>query len=174
MADPRDLKTTLERAIKAVRLRPAVGQGTAATAVRIRNGLTADIEDGGWKLVADEGRDLGGDGRGPDPGVFTRAALGSCLAIGYVMWAAMFDVVLDSVEVTVEADYDARGLFGIDDSMPAGWSAVRYTTKISSPATEQRIRELIEYADGHSSLLDGFQRAVPITGTINVTRKVGT
>jgi uncharacterized OsmC-like protein len=172
MAEQRDLKTTLERAIKAVKLRPAMGQGTAATTVRIRDNLTADIEDGGWKLVADEGRDLGGDGHGPDPGVFTRAALGSCLAIGYVMWAAVFEVPIESVEVVVEADYDARGLFGLDDSMAPGWSAVRYTARITSAAPEARVRELVGYADKHSSVLDIIQRAIPVSGEVQVAAKV--
>ena len=51
-------------------------------------------------------------GRGasaPIQGVFTRAGLGSCLAIGYAIHAALMDIPLDDVEVTVETDYDARG-----------------------------------------------------------------
>jgi uncharacterized OsmC-like protein len=168
----KDLKSTMERNIKAIKLRPGVGQGTATTTVRIRSGLTADIEDGPWKMVADEGADLGGAGLGPDPGVFTRAGLASCLAIGYVMWASVMDVPLDSVEVRVEADYDARGGFGVDDSLPPGWAAVRYAAKISSPGPESRVRELIEYADRHSSVLDIIRRAIPVTGDIKITSTV--
>jgi uncharacterized OsmC-like protein len=170
MAGPEEIKRRLERSIKAVELRPSVGQGTAATTTRVRpGGLACDIEDGGWKLVADEGPDLGGDGLGPDPGVFTRAGLGSCLAIGYVMWAAVLEVPLDSVEVTVETDYDARGLFGVDDTIAPGWSAVRYTAKISSPAPQERVRELVEHADRHSSVLDIIRRALPVSGELRVS-----
>lgn len=168
--DSTEIKRRLERSIKAVKLRPSVGQGTAATTARIRpGGMTCDIEDGRWKLVADEGPDLGGESLGPDPGVFTRAGLGSCLAIGYVMWAAVLDIPIDSVEVTVETDYDAQGLFGIDDGRPPGWSAVRYTTKISSPAPEDRIREFVDYADRHSSVLDIIRRALPVSGELLVS-----
>jgi len=166
---PKDLKSIMERNKKALMLRPNIGQGTATTTVRIRDGLTADIEDGQWKLVGDEGPGDGGNGLGPDPGVFTRAGLGSCLAMGYVMWAAVFDVPLDSVEVTVEADYDATGMYGIDDSVAPGWSAVRYATKISSPAPEERVRELIDYADRHSSVLDIIRRAIPVSGETKIS-----
>jgi len=166
---PKDLKSIMERNKKALKLRPNIGQGTATTTVRIRDGLTADIEDGQWKLVADEGTSDGGNGLGPDPGVFTRAGLGSCLAIGYVMWAAVFDVPLDSVEVTVEADYDARGAYGVEDSLAPGWAAVRYTAEISSPAPEEKVRELIEYADSHSSVLDIIRRAIPVSGETKIT-----
>lgn len=167
-----DLKSLIDRNKKVLALRPSIGQGTATTTVRIRDGLTADIEDGQWKLVGDESPGDGGNGLGPDPGVFTRAGLGSCLAIGYVMWAAAFRVPLDSVEVTVEADYDARGMYGVDDSLPPGWGAVRYTTKISSPAAEERVRELIDYADRHSSVLDIIRRAIPVSGEVKITSAV--
>ncbi len=168
MEEIKDLKTVLERNIKALKLRPGIGQGTATTTVRIRNGLTADIEDGSWKLVADEMPGDGGAGLGPDPGVLTRAGLGSCLAMGYVMWAAQMQIPLDSVEVVVEADYDANGMFGVDDSVSPGWGAVRYTTKISSPAPEERIRELVEYADRHSSVLDIIRRGIPVSGDYRI------
>jgi len=158
------IKRALERNMKAVNLRPALGRGTATTTVRLREGTTVDIEDGAWKLVADESEGEGGAGLGPDPGVFTRAGLGSCLAIGYALWAAHLEIPLDSVEVVVEADYDASGMLGIDSSVPAGWAAVRFTTKISSPAPEERIRELIEQADRHSSVLDIIRRAIPVSG----------
>jgi uncharacterized OsmC-like protein len=164
-----DLKSAMERNMKALKLRPGVGQGTATTTVRIRNGMTADIEDGPWKMVADEGPGMAGANLGPDPGVFTRAGLGSCLAIGYVMWASVFEIPLDSVEVTIETDYDARGSFGVDDTLPPGWAAVRYTANVRSPAPEKKIRELIDYADRHSSILDIIRRAVPVTGQVQIT-----
>ncbi|HSP55144.1 MAG TPA: OsmC family protein [Dehalococcoidia bacterium] len=172
MAETRDLKTAIERNIKALKLRPSIGRGTATTVVRIREGTTCDVEDGPWKLVADEMPGDGGNGLGPDPGVLGRAALGTCIAMGYVMWAAVREVPLDSVEVTVEADYDGNALFGLDDSTPPGWSAMRYKAVISSPAPEEAVRELVDFADRHSSLLGSFERAVPVTRELHITAPV--
>jgi len=168
MADAKAFKTIYERNSRALKLKPSIGQGTATTTVRVRSGMTCDIEDGSWKLVADEMPGDGGAGLGPDPGVLTRAGLGSCLAIGYVMWASVLDIPLDAVEVTVESDYDALGMYGIDDSVPPGWPAVRYTASISSPAPEEKVRELVEYADRHSSVLDIIRRAVPVSGEYRI------
>ena len=168
MAEAKDLRIIQERNIKALKLRPSMGQGTATTTVRVRSGVTCDIEDGPWKLVSDEMPGDGGAGLGPDAGVFVRAGLGSCLAMGYVIWAAMLDIPLDSVEVTVEADYDARGMFGVDESVPTGWGAVRYTAVISSPAPEERVRELVETADRRSPILDDLRRAVPVSGELRI------
>ena len=165
-----DLKRIFEQHVRGLRESPGNGQGTAVTRVRIRSGVTCDIEDGGWKLVADEMPGDGGTGQGPDPGVFGRAALGSCLAMGYVMWAAHLDVPLDSVEVVVEADYDARGMLGLDDSVRPGWVGLRYRTTIRSSAPEERVREMVELADRYGSLLDDFRRGHEVTGELVISR----
>ena len=164
-----DLKTIFDGAIEHIRVQPADGQGTAVTTTRIRGGVTCDIEDSDWKLVVDEMPGDGGSGLGPDPGVYGRAALGSCLAMGYVMWAAHLNVPLEAVEVTVEADYDARGMLGLDDSVSPGWSAVRYRVAITSPAPDERVREVVETADRYSSILDCLTRPLKVTRELKIT-----
>jgi len=165
-----DLKTIFESSIEHIRAHPADGQGTAVTTTRIRSGVTCDIEDSDWKLVVDEMPGDGGSGLGPDPGVYGRAALGSCLAMGYVMWAAHLNVPIEDVEVTVEADYDARGMLGLDDSVSPGWSAVRYKVAITSPDSYERVRDLVETADRYSSILDCLTRPLNVTRELSVMR----
>ncbi len=171
MRDPEaieKLQKALDRNIKALELRPSVGRGTAVTKVRVRDACTAEIEDGGWKLIADESVKDGGNGEGPDPGVYGRAALGTCLAMGYAQWAAKFNVPLEAVEVEVETDYDAAAMFGLDDSRPPGWGAVRYVVRIESSAPEAEVQRLIDYADKHSPLLDDFSRPLSITRELHI------
>jgi uncharacterized OsmC-like protein len=169
MASPAELKQMYGEAVEALKHDPSIGRGTATTTVRVREGFTCDIVDGPWKLVADEMPGDGGAGLGPDSGVFGRAALGSCLAIGYVGWAAMLDVPLTKVEVVVEADYDAAAMLGIDDATPPGWGAMRYQVVIESPAPAVKVQELVEKADRYSSLLDCFRRALPIERDLKIT-----
>jgi uncharacterized OsmC-like protein len=142
------------------------------TTVRVRDGLTCDIEDGRWKLVADEDRGWAGAAEGPDPGVFGRAALGSCLAIGCVMWAAQLGVPISKVEVEVQADYDARGLLGIDPALPPGWSALRYVVRVESDAPEADVLRVLDQNDRYSSILDCFSRALPIEREVRITTPV--
>src|SRR2546425_7277844 len=107
------IKSTFERNAKAMALRPPLGRGTARTKVTLRDGLTCDVEDGNWKLTVDASPKSGGDGRGPDPGVYGRTALGSCLAIGYTLWGAKLGVAFKTVEV--QADYDSGPHYGVSD-----------------------------------------------------------
>jgi uncharacterized OsmC-like protein len=168
MPEKRDLRAIIERNAKAIELLPSTGQGTATTRVRVRSGLTCEISDGAWTLTADASPGEGGANLGPDPGVLVRAGLGSCLAQGYVMWAAKLGVPIEGVEVVVDADYDARGMFGVDDAVVPGWPAVRYTAYIESGAPAERVREMVEMADRHSPVLDDLRRAGNVSGELRI------
>ncbi|MCB0622085.1 MAG: OsmC family protein [Saprospiraceae bacterium] len=150
-----EIKAAFDRKVNALSLRPYVGQGTARTSVRIVDGLSCEIQDGPWKLFADMSARSGGNGQGPDPGVLGRSALGSCLAISYVLWASRLEVPIDALEVDVEADYDARGMYGWDE-VEAGYLEVRYTVRVSSPAPREAIMEVLDLADRHGSYLAVF------------------
>src|SRR5439155_7976820 len=113
--------------------------------------------------------DDGGSGLGPDPGVFARASLGSCLAMGYVMWAAYLGVSIEDLEVTVEGDYDAAAMMGLANDRPPGFSEVRYAVRITSSDNADAVRRLVEKADHLSSILDVFRRAVPVKMSLEVT-----
>jgi uncharacterized OsmC-like protein len=169
MSDQEQIKMAYQRAQKAIMLRPSVGQGTLVTKVRVRGGMTCEIEDGKWKLVADEVEGLGGNDEGPSPGTFGRAALGSCLAIGYAMSAAALGVSFASIEVDVETDFDARGMFDVDDSVSPGWSEIRYVVRVESSASEEAVIRVIDHADKHSSMLDGFARALEIERNVQIS-----
>jgi uncharacterized OsmC-like protein len=160
--------SAFERNARALELRPSVGQGTAVTRVRVTEGLTCEVEDGPWKLVVDMGEKSGGLNRGPNPGVLGRAALGSCLAVGYVMWAARRGVPISSLEVEVQADYDARGYHGIGGVEP-GYEQIRYVVTVESEASEDEIARLLDEADRNSDYLAVFQRPQEVVRRLHVS-----
>ena len=51
------IKQVFERNASAIALRPSLGQGTAVTRVKLRDGLTCDVEDGNWKLTMENNRE---------------------------------------------------------------------------------------------------------------------
>jgi uncharacterized OsmC-like protein len=167
--DQAHVATALERNIKAVTLRPSVGQGTAITKVRLRDGLACEIQEGPWTLVAGMTEKYGGTNDGPNPGVYGRAALGSCLAIGYAMWAARLGVPIDALDVEVHADYDVRGELGANDSVRPGYSQIRYIVSVSSPASTADIERWLDTADRYSSWRDNIANAVPLVCERRIT-----
>jgi len=162
------IKSALERNVKAVTLRPSVGQGTAVTKARLAPGLACEVTEGPWHMTVGMSEKYGGSNAGPNPGVYGRAALGSCLAIGYGMWAARLGVPIDALEVEIHADYDVRGELGASDEVPPGYTQVRYVVRVESTAPEADVRRALDVADRHSSWLDDFTRAVPVHREIHI------
>lgn len=93
--------------------------------MRLKPGLECEVEEGTWKMTVGMSEKSGGTNAGPNPGILGRGALGTCLAIGYAMWAARLGVPIDALEVDVEADYDRRGELGVADDVPPGYTQVR-------------------------------------------------
>jgi uncharacterized OsmC-like protein len=163
------IRAAIERNVKAVTLRPTIAQNTAVTRIRLRNGLACDIEEGPWRLVAGMAEKFGGTSEGPTPGVFGRAALGSCLAVGYAMWAARLGIQLDGLDIEIHADYDARGELGLSDDIRPGYSQIRYVVHVSSPASEAEITRWLDTADRYSSWRDNIANAVPIVREVRLS-----
>jgi uncharacterized OsmC-like protein len=155
------IRTSLERAAKAVTLRPSVGQGTAITRVVMSEGTRCEISEGPWKLVTDMTPQYGGNAAGPTPGTLGRAALGSCMASAYVLWASRMDVPIHGLTVEVEADYDVRGELGIDSVSPT-YSEVRCVVTVETDAPERDVCDMLRVADEHCSYLQIFSQPVRV------------
>jgi uncharacterized OsmC-like protein len=156
------------RVASALTQRPAFGHGTACSKASITDGLTCEVREGDWTFIADMPERAGGNGAGPTPGVYGRAALGSCLAIGYMMKAAMMDIPVASLEVEVQADYDDGALFGTAPGVPPGYLEIRYTVTIDSTAPGELIIQMLDEADRHSPYLDVFSRAQCCSRRVNI------
>jgi uncharacterized OsmC-like protein len=163
------IRERFERNARAVKLRPSLGKYTSAAKVRLREGLTCEFEEGSWKLVADMGKDSGGESLGPTPGVYGRAALGSCLVIACAQWASKLGVRLTDLEIEVETDADAAGAYGVSDA-PAGYTQVRCTVTVVSPAPEEKIREMLDVATERCLFWDVFRRAVDVRQEVKIVR----
>jgi uncharacterized OsmC-like protein len=172
MASTTVIKERFERNAKVVKLRPERGRYTSATKVCLRDGLTCHIEEGPWKLVADMGRGSGGEGEGPTPGTYGRAALGSCLAIAIAQWAVMLDVSIDDVEIEVQSDADAAGAYGVAD-VPPGYKQTRCIVTVRSSAPETEVLKMIDVATERCIIWDVFARAVDVRREVRVVPTEG-
>ncbi len=173
MTDTNAIKEIFERNIKLLKLKPSKGQYTTSTKIRVDEGTACEVEHKHWTFTADVGKQQGGNDEGPGPGILFRASVGSCLAIGYRLWAAYMDIQIDHLEVDVEADVDARGNYGIDNTKP-GYTGMRYKVTIESPEAEDRIMEMICQADDHSPILANVKNPINMEREVNVlkTQKV--
>ena len=167
MTSQQKIKEAVSRSVKALSLKPSLGLGTGVSKTKIINGLSCEITEGNYKLVADMPESVGGNASGPTPGVYGRAAFGSCLAIGYMMKASAANIKIDSLEVEVQADYDDGALFGTS-AAPPGYFEIRYTVTIESDAAEHEILQMLDLADKQSPYLDVFARQQKCTRDVHI------
>jgi len=92
------------------------------------------VREADWRFTIVMPGVAGGTSAGPPPGVHGRAALASCLVIGYGMCLARAGLTPKSLEVVVQADYDDRGLLGMADVYP-GYLKVLHIFRDAQPVT---------------------------------------
>jgi uncharacterized OsmC-like protein len=89
------------------------------------------------------------------------------------MWAARLGVPIESLDVEVEADYDRRGELGVSDEVPPGYTQVRYSVSVTSPAPEEQVRNVIDTADRYSPYRDVYARAHDVRRSALIIRGTG-
>lgn len=161
------IRETLDRMRSTVEKRPGRALGTARTRVRVVDGLTCEAEEGDERLTIDLPERWGGNGRGPSPGVLGRSALGACLAMSYLRWAAEHDLPIRSLEIGIEADYDARAELGVGDGSPA-YTAVRYVVTVESDAPAEEVRRVFDLADARCPYLHVWQEPLDVRRELRI------
>lgn len=132
------------------------GEGAVASA----------IVSGKHRFLVDEPAALAGDDAAASPVEFALAALISCQVVVYRLYANALGIQVDDIDIKAEGDLDARRLFGIDESVRAGFNAVRLAITLSGPETEERYNELRAIVDAHCPVLDLFANPTPVTVTV--------
>jgi len=122
-----------------------------------------DVSTGAHTFKVDEPPALGGTDIAANPVQYALASLGSCQAITYRLWAAQLGVTLDSITVRVE------GLFGVDETVRPGFSAVRVEVTVTGPESAERYAELAAAVDEHCPVLDLFKNPVPVSRTLAIS-----
>jgi len=68
----------------------------------------------------------------------------------------------DQISVSLTGHSDARGFFGLDDSVPAGISHISGTIKVVTPASDEELERLRQAVNQHCPVLDDMRRPVEV------------
>ena len=128
--------------------------------------VATTITAGRHTFVVDEPDALAGDDVAASPVEFALGALISCQVVVYRLYAQALGIQVDDIDIKAEGDLDARRLFGIDESVRAGFSEVRLAITITGPETDARYQQLREAVDAHCPVLDLFANATPVSSTV--------
>ncbi len=161
------LKNSLLETIEGIKRNPDAAKVMFRAKTKLIDGVRchAKVRDFA-ALVVDEPPTLGGADQGMNPVELIAAALGTCQEIMYAAYASVMGIKLDSVAVDVKGFLDLRGLFGMDESVPAGYTNLHYVTKIESRESDAKIEQLVQVVESHCPVLDTLVRPVHVSGTV--------
>jgi uncharacterized OsmC-like protein len=162
-----------------IRENPALGKRTVKLRSTWKRGAKALIEIGAQEVLGkpatlptrrffitvDAPPGLGGVDAAATAAETVIAAFAGCLTSGIAANAALFDVPIQALSVEMEADIDFRGLLGHDKSVRNGFTDIRYTVTIESPASEEKVRRCKETIDRKSPVGDTLANPVKISST---------
>ena len=166
-----NIRTSMEKTISYLKANPEKTKikGKAATAV-LESGLkvrTTGPKD--QMIISDIPSTLGGGESAPAPGWFMQAALAACYASGIAMKAAQESIELSTLEVSIDAESDARGFFGFDETIEAGPVNVKTSVLIGAKGVEEeRLRDLVNQVDKCSWVGNAVRRSVPIKTEVEI------
>ncbi|MEH7216196.1 OsmC family protein [Bacillus toyonensis] len=97
-----------------------------------------------FNILIDEPKQLHGENHAANPQEFLMAAFNACVAVGYVIQAAIEDIQLTKLEIITEGEIDLRGFLGIDSNVASGYEQIQCKVKISSNGTKEQIEKIHE------------------------------
>ena len=153
------------RAIAVFEKRPNRAQVVNTGTAVVKDGLVCAFSDGNHAIDIDMPEAIGGTATAPSPGYFGRAAICSCIAIGIKMTAARENLALNSVSVSIEQDFDNRGVLGMPETSAVP-SDTRIAIAISSSAPAQKVEDLVDRALRIDPWYLSFQHAQPVQMTL--------
>jgi uncharacterized OsmC-like protein len=114
---------------------------------------------------------VGGNGDVPCSGDLLLGALAACQETTIRMVAANMGIELESLEVEIEADWDARGTLAMGD-YPIGLIAIRCTTRVTVPqdVRGERAERLLRSAEKYCVVLNTLRNGVPVDSKFSLTQ----
>lgn len=158
-----DLQTLIAESQKSFSEDPAAAKATFTSSSHLVEGFRSSAKLREHTLTIDEPEALGGSDAGPNPVELILAALGSCQEITYRAYATALGIPLKDVRVEIEGDIDLRGFFAVDESVRAGYEAIRGTVHLVSDASSEDIAKLRQIVNAHCPVLDIMSNPVPVT-----------
>ena len=120
-------------------------------------------------VVIDEPPHLLGENTAPNPSEAVLAALGACLAVGYMANASQRGISLSEISIEMEGDIDVSAVWGLGDTPDgkvAGFTAIRVKAHLAGNASREELADIVERANQWSPVANTLRNNVLVTATL--------
>ena len=119
-----------------------------------------------FSWLIDEPRQLGGGNHGASPQEHLLSGVGACIMVGFTVGAAVQGIQLESLRLTVEAELDLAGFFGLAEPAAVPLKNVRFRLRVSGDGDRVRYQDLLDKAVAHSPNAMSLARGVAISAEL--------
>lgn len=119
------------------------------------------------RAFVDEPASFGGTDEAMNPLELLLSALGSCQSVVARTYAEKFDVDLLDFKVELEGDIDLDGFFDKADVRP-GFSDVRASYFIRTNASEEKVKQFVEFLEAHCPIVDTIANPVHFSSSYQI------
>ncbi len=168
-----DIKNAVTKIIEGVTANPKSGQFKYDVSTNWEEDVrcTANVRKFPT-ITIDEPPPFGGSDLGPSPVEMVLVALGTCQEIMYAALASVMGIPLTKCSVKLQGDLDVRGLLGMGDGVPPGFTKITYKTSIESPADQESLEQLANAVDAQCPVLDMMVRSVEVDKEVSINGSV--
>lgn len=164
--DKKNFKAIWEQKRDVLKQNPDKCRVTVRADSKLVEGFMSRVKARDFEIVVDQNKGMGGSDQGPRPSEYVLAALAACHEVTYRLYADALSIALESVSVSVTGHSDARGFFGLDDSIRAGFSHVTGEIRVRSSASDEDLERLRNAVNQHCPVLDDLTRPVAVELTL--------
>lgn len=116
-----------------------------------------------FELHADEPPILAGADEGANPVEHLLNVLAACITTSMVAHAAVRGIHIEEVESELEGDIDLRGVLGLAEDVPKGFTDIRVKFRVKADVDNmERLRRLTEYSPVLNTLTHSPRIAVEV------------
>jgi uncharacterized OsmC-like protein len=137
------IRLAYNRLLNVFRKRPEAALSSIHATAIVREGLSCEFTQGEHTAIMDMPDIMGGDGLGPTPGFFGRAAVAGCVSMGLKLLAAAEGLALKSITVDIDTDFDDSASLGLGDNSAAPLET-RLTISFDTDEPEDKVRKLVD------------------------------
>jgi uncharacterized OsmC-like protein len=132
--------------------------------------VTCKVETGRGLAIAGIHPKAGGSGLELCSGDMLLEALIACAGVSMRAAAAVLDVPIKSLAVSVEGDVDLRGTLGVTEGVPVGFKEIRLRFDVATDASPDKVELLRQLTERYCVIFQTIQNSPRTDVRMNIVR----
>lgn len=153
----------INAAVEAMKAQPSCGRTSFEAELEWKDSTRNEIRIGQFpSITIDEPVEMGGTGKGPNPGELLLGALAGCFSVTFEMFASSLGIKIHGLKTSIKGFVELSNVFGITEGTHA-MHDIEITLKVVADADFERVKQIAMDAASTSAMLASMKFAPKVT-----------